>query len=193
MGTIDIRWGSTLSSLAKNMGTSISELMQLNPQIQNPNLIIAGTTLNVPGDANGTTAYGAAATQSSSIGLPDVPVQGTVSQWIQQAMQILEASGVPASKINANDIATIIEHESGGNPNAINNWDSNAAAGHPSQGLMQTIPSTFDAYKLPGHDNILNPVDNIVAGVRYAISRYGSTSAVPGIVSLSQGGPYVGY
>jgi len=29
---------------------------------------------------------------------------------------------------------------------------------------MQTIPSTFRHYALPGHTDILDPVDNIVAG-----------------------------
>ncbi len=189
MGSIDIRWGDTLSSLASRFGTTISQLMNLNPQIQNANLIDAGTALSVPGDG----AISGSQGQSASLSLPDEPVSGNVQDWVQQAIQVLEASGVPASALDASDIETIIEHESGGNPNAINNWDSNAAAGDPSRGLMQTIGSTFDAYKLPGHDDIYNPVDNIVAGVRYAISRYGSLSNVPGIVSLAQGGSYVGY
>ena len=71
--------------------------------------------------------------------------------------------------------------------------NSNADAGHPSKGLMQTIDSTFNSYKLPGHDNIYNPVDNIVAGVRYALSRYGSIGNVPGIVAVHSGRAYVGY
>ena len=71
--------------------------------------------------------------------------------------------------------------------------NSNAQAGHPSQGLMQTIPSTFNEYALPGHGNILNPVDNIIAGTRYAIARYGSLDNVPGVVAVEHGGSYVGY
>jgi SLT domain-containing protein len=46
---------------------------------------------------------------------------------------------------------------------------------------------------VPGHDDIFNPVDNIIAGVRYAISRYGSISNVPGVVKVHNGGSYVGY
>lgn len=118
---------------------------------------------------------------------------GNVSDWIGQATAVLESNGYSASQLNPADIALIIQHESGGNPNAINNWDSNAAAGHPSQGLMQTIPSTFDAHALPGHDNILDPVDNIIAGVRYAIGRYGSLDNVPGVKAVRNGQRYVGY
>jgi SLT domain-containing protein len=95
--------------------------------------------------------------------------------------------------MNANDIWMIIKHESGGNPNAINNWDSNAAKGTPSKGLMQTIDPTFNRWKLAGHDNIYNPVDNIIAGVRYAIERYGSVSNVPGVVGTKTGSGYRGY
>jgi soluble lytic murein transglycosylase-like protein len=120
-------------------------------------------------------------------------VGGQVGSWIAQAQTILQAHGIPLSNMNAADIALIIQHESSGNPNAINNWDSNAAAGHPSEGLMQTIGPTFNSYALPGHDQILNPVDNIIAGVRYAISRYGSISNVPGVIDVHNGGSYVGY
>ncbi|GAA3425108.1 transglycosylase SLT domain-containing protein [Streptosporangium nondiastaticum] len=118
---------------------------------------------------------------------------GKVKDWIEQAIEILKERGVPVEKMNPNDIWMIIQHESGGNPHAINNWDSNAAAGHPSKGLMQTIDPTFNAYKLPGHGDIYNPVDNIIAGVRYAISRYGSVSNVPGVVGSKTGSGYVGY
>ncbi|WP_309895469.1 hypothetical protein [Archangium sp.] len=47
--------------------------------------------------------------------------------------------------------------------------------------------------KLAGRDNIRNPVDNILAGVRYAVERYGSVSNVPGIQNLNKGQGYVGY
>jgi hypothetical protein len=124
---------------------------------------------------------------------PHPTVGGQVGKWISQAQEILAQHGVPYSKMNAKDLNIIIQHESSGNPNAENLWDSNAAAGHPSIGLMQTIGPTFDAYKLPGHGNIRNPIDNIIAGVRYAISRYGSISNVPGVVDVHAGGAYVGY
>ncbi|MEV0236477.1 transglycosylase SLT domain-containing protein [Nonomuraea sp. NPDC050786] len=118
---------------------------------------------------------------------------GKVKEWIEQAIAILREQGYPVDKMNPNDIGTIIQFESGGNPHAINLWDSNAAAGHPSKGLMQTIDPTFNAYSIAGHKDIYNPVDNIIAGVRYAIERYGSVSAVPGIVGMRTGTGYRGY
>ena len=86
-----------------------------------------------------------------------------------------------------------MEHESGANPGAYNGWDSNAAAGHPSEGIAQVIGPTFKAYALPGHHNIWNPVDNMIAAFRYAISRYGSMNNIPGVVAVRQGGSYMGY
>lgn len=125
---------------------------------------------------------------------PDVHVSGNVEQWIEQARKILAQHGIHLSDADIRALKLIIQHESGGNPNAVNNWDSNAAAGHPSQGLMQCIPSTFHAHALPGYDqNIKDPVSNIIAGVRYAISRYGSLSSVPGVRGVASGSGYVGY
>ncbi|MEU4345792.1 transglycosylase SLT domain-containing protein [Nocardia sp. NPDC023852] len=126
-------------------------------------------------------------------GPPRTRPSGQQGQWINEALQVLRQHGYDTRQIDPADIAAIIQHESGGNPNAINLWDSNAAAGIPSKGLMQTIDPTFNSYSLPGHRNIWNPVDNIIAGVRYSIERYGSVSNVPGIVQMRGGGSYVGY
>ncbi|MDQ0378422.1 transglycosylase SLT domain-containing protein [Amycolatopsis thermophila] len=126
-------------------------------------------------------------------GPPSTPPPGNVRQWIEEAIRILQAQGVPVTEADIDKIWTIVEKESGGDPNAINLWDSNAKAGHPSKGLMQCIDSTFNAYKLPGHDDIYNPVDNIIAGVRYTFSRYGGFEGHPGLKSMAHGGAYQGY
>jgi TP901 family phage tail tape measure protein len=95
---------------------------------------------------------------------------GVLAAWIAQAIAL---TGVPSAW--AGPLNVLIQRESGGNPRAINLTDSNAKAGHPSQGLMQTIPSTFAHYRLQSLPNdITNPVANIVAGIRYIESRYGS-------------------
>lgn len=121
------------------------------------------------------------------------PPPGNVQAWIDQAIEILRQQGINVGPEDAQRIWQIIQHESGGNPHAINNWDSNAAKGTPSKGLMQCIDPTFDSYKVAGHGDIWNPVDNICAGVNYAISRYGSLANVPGIKATASGGSYVGY
>lgn len=64
--------------------------------------------------------------------------------------------------------------ESGGDPNSVNTWDSNAKAGTPSKGLMQVIEPTFRQYMEPGHGNIFDPVDNILASINYTYATYGS-------------------
>lgn len=95
---------------------------------------------------------------------------GDLGKWIAAAIQL---TGVDASW--ARPLETLIMRESGGNPAARNDWDINAQRGQPSQGLMQTIPSTFAAYRDPRlPNNILDPIANIVAGINYIKSRYGS-------------------
>jgi uncharacterized protein YukE len=146
------------------------------------------------GGGNGTGGGGGTGGMGSSGGPPaGGPPPGKVQEWIKQAIEILRANGINVSEADAQRIWQIIQHESGGNPHAINNWDSNAAKGTPSKGLMQCIDPTFDSYKLAGHNDIWNPVDNICAGVNYAISRYGSLDNVPGIKAMAGGGAYRGY
>lgn len=127
----------------------------------------------------------------SNVGTLGNQPSGNVGQWISQAAQAL------GRNFNAQEMAAlnmIIQKESGGNPNAINRWDSNARAGHPSQGLMQTIPGTFKQYALPGYNtNITDPVSNIIAGVRYLQGRYGGILNHPGLKNMSAGGGYRGY
>jgi SLT domain-containing protein/cell wall-associated NlpC family hydrolase len=114
---------------------------------------------------------------------------GNVKTWIKSALGLLHQD----NKRNESIVNTMIQHESSGNPRAINKTDSNAKAGHPSKGIMQTIDSTFNRWSLKGHKDIWNPVDNIIAGVRYAESRYHSLDNVPGIKSMNNGGGYKGY
>jgi peptidoglycan DL-endopeptidase CwlO len=103
------------------------------------------------------------------------------------------AARVSRGRLSTNAAYIVVEHESGANPHAYNDWDSNAAAGHPSEGIAQVIGPTFRAYALPGHHHIWNPVDNMIAAFRYAISRYGSMNNIPGVVNVRHGGSYVGY
>ena len=117
----------------------------------------------------------------------------TLHWWICSAEHALEQHGVSRALLSTKAAYIVVDHESGANPHAYNGWDSNAAAGHPSEGIAQVIGPTFQAYALPGHHNIWNPVDNMIAAFRYAISRYGSMNHIPGVVAVRQGGSYMGY
>ncbi|WP_305781490.1 transglycosylase SLT domain-containing protein [Nocardia nova] len=77
---------------------------------------------------------------------------------------------------------TLITRESSWNPAAISTdpSDPNVRNGTPSKGLMQTIDTTFAANKVPGHNDIWNPVDNVAAGINYIKNNpnYGTISNV---------------
>ncbi|MEK0177385.1 transglycosylase SLT domain-containing protein, partial [Tetragenococcus halophilus] len=96
-----------------------------------------------------------------------------VGRWKNTAIRALKMTG-DYSKQNLNLLMNQMKKESNGNPKAINNWDANAKKGTPSKGLMQVIQPTFDSYKMKGHGNILKPLDNILAAIRYTKSAYGS-------------------
>ncbi|MGW0801887.1 transglycosylase SLT domain-containing protein [Nonomuraea sp. NPDC002799] len=171
------------------------------------------TTLSSAGGPNGGSGSTGGGTTGGGAGAPssygDISaVKPQIVGWIKEALTIIKSPemaailrkrGLDVSNLDPNDpltierIAQIIAYESGGNPNAINNWDINAQNGVPSQGLMQTIPPTFNAHMLPPYDKIREPVDNIIAGVLYTYSRYGDLANHPGIKSLEHGGTYKPY
>ncbi|GAB2945431.1 LysM peptidoglycan-binding domain-containing protein [Streptomyces heilongjiangensis] len=98
--------------------------------------------------------------------------------WIRESLDIMARNGIPGSY---DGIHRNIMRESSGNPQAINNWDSNAAAGTPSKGLLQVIDPTFAAYHVPGTAyDPFDPVANITAACNYAAARYGSIDNVFG-------------
>ena len=114
---------------------------------------------------------------------------GGLDGWIAEALQVMNLPQQLAPSVKR-----IVLAESGGNPHAVNRWDSNARRGTPSRGLMQTIPSTFRTYVHPelADRPITDPVANITAGVRYMIDRYGMETVAAG--GRSDGlGSYVGY
>ncbi|WP_433244263.1 WXG100 family type VII secretion target [Streptosporangium sp. CA-135522] len=157
------------------------------------------------GDVSGVIGSGG----TSSGGTVPQPKEKVVG-WIKEALTIIKSGKIDdflkkkgllekVKDLDPNDpqdiqrIWTIIFHESGGNPNAQNNWDVNARNGVPSQGLMQTIPPTFAAWSPPGHKVIKDPIDNIIAGVLYTYGEYGSLAQHRGIKSLENGGDYLPY
>lgn len=107
----------------------------------------------------------------------DNPQGGSVERWRSYVERALKANGIEPTAFRVSKILETIKRESNGDPNAINNWDSNAMAGHPSIGLMQTIGPTFEAYKHAGHNNIRNGYDNLLAAINYIKHRYGTSDA----------------
>jgi len=102
--------------------------------------------------------------------------------------QALELCGLPQTPDYERAINCIVTRESGWNPNITNNWDSNWRAGHPSTGLMQTIPSTFNKYALEGYnENINDPLSNLIAGIRYAQARYHNRGGILYVASRPGG------
>ncbi|WP_157122073.1 transglycosylase SLT domain-containing protein, partial [Nocardia violaceofusca] len=108
---------------------------------------------------------------------PPAPVYpDNLDGWIHNALDIMAAHGIPGSY---DGIYRNVMRESSGNTQAINLYDSNAAMGIPSKGLLQVIDPTFAAYHVDGTSwDIWDPVANIVAACNYAAHRYGSMDNV---------------
>ncbi|MCD1023463.1 transglycosylase SLT domain-containing protein [Enterococcus sp. SMC-9] len=111
-----------------------------------------------------------------------------VERWRGTVNKALKMLGI-YSVGNANRTLYQMKTESNGNPNAINNWDINAINGTPSKGLMQVIDPTFRSYaRSPYNKNIWDPLSNILASMRYALSRYGSLANAYRGVGYENGG-----
>lgn len=103
---------------------------------------------------------------------------GGAEQWMPVIVAGLRRMGLPESL--AGITRDQIDIESGGDPNAQNNWDINAKRGDPSGGLLQVIRSTFTAMRrlfpeanegLP--DDQMHPLANVVAALGWTVHKYG--------------------
>jgi SLT domain-containing protein len=104
-----------------------------------------------------------------------------IGQHLALIDQALAFVGIPKDQWPRweSGLNTLITRESGWNPNIVNMWDSNAKAGHPSGGLMQTIASTFAGNRDPRlPNNMFDPLANVVAGINYINRRYGGIGNV---------------
>lgn len=88
----------------------------------------------------------------------------------------LKMNGLPTGSRYVNAWMKQIQTESGGRANAVQGYipgDPNNAPQNRARGLLQTVPNTFKANAFKGHGKIFEPLDNILAGIRYAKRRYG--------------------
>ena len=170
--SVTIDHGNGLQSIYGHLSKAIAQVGQT---VASGQLIgLSGSTGNSTGphlhfgiSQNGTYVDPLSYLQRSSSGTSSS--SGNLDSWLTTA---LIATG-QYSADNLAKLRTMALSESGGDPYAQNNWDSNAAAGTPSKGLLQVIDSTFNAYKLSGYDNIWDPVSNAIASIRYQLARYG--------------------
>jgi SLT domain-containing protein len=99
----------------------------------------------------------------------------SVRRWASDVKKALKMLGLSTSASMVNRVLRQINTESGGNPKAKQpGADPDGDGSGPALGLMQTKRSTFNRYKLPGHGNLWNGFDDILAGLNYAKHRYGS-------------------
>ncbi|MFD9428538.1 MULTISPECIES: transglycosylase SLT domain-containing protein [unclassified Streptomyces] len=142
-----------------------------------------GTAATTPADDTTGTANGVAeatAVADTATVPAEQPATYTddLDGWIKESLAVMAEHGIPGSY---DGIHRNIMRESSGNPQVVNNWDSNAVAGTPSKGLLQVIDPTFQAYHVPGTSmDSLDPVANITAACNYAADKYGSIDNVFG-------------
>ncbi|MEU0676003.1 transglycosylase SLT domain-containing protein [Streptomyces sp. NPDC006172] len=133
------------------------------------------------GAALALTFAGAGTASAATTAAPELTLAGypnNLDGWIRQSLAIMAEKNIPGTY---RGIYRNIIRESSGNPNAINLWDSNAAKGTPSKGLLQVIDPTFAAYHVAGTAyDPYDPVANITAACNYAAARYGSIDNVFG-------------
>jgi LysM repeat protein len=135
-----VRAGETLSAIAIRYGTSVDALARVN-RISDPNLIVIGTRMKVPGGNLGTSALESASTSS-----------------IQASLESQSSShGVDTSLTKA-----VALQESG--------WQQDVKSEAGAIGVMQVMPDTakFVNRSLGGHNlNVRKADDNVHLGVMY--------------------------
>ncbi|WP_161000817.1 tape measure protein [Furfurilactobacillus milii] len=104
------------------------------------------------------------------------PAGAGVQRWADLVKKALDANHLSTSDSMVQRVLRQIQTESGGNNNARQpGADPDGDGSGPALGLMQTKRSTFNHYAFPGHSDIFNGYDDLLAGLAYAKARYGSS------------------
>ncbi|HGF7917622.1 TPA: tape measure protein [Enterococcus faecium] len=117
------------------------------------------------------------------------PAGSGAERWRSQVIEAAKMVGFPTDKGHIDRIISQIQTESGGNEKAVQGGytDINTITGDLAKGLMQTISATFNAYKIPGHGNIFNGYDSILAGLRYIMAQYGTGAGFFANIGMGHG------
>lgn len=112
------------------------------------------------------------------------PAGSGVDRWRPYVARALDMLHLSSSLVDK--VLRQIQTESRGNPHAKQpGADPDGDGSGPALGLMQTKRKTFDAYKIPGHGDLWNGFDDLLAGLNYARHRYGDS-----LSALGQGHGY---
>ncbi len=153
-GAVRVAAGQTLAGIASRYGTTVSGLVAANG-IPNPNLIVAGTMLRLPG-------AGAAATASTTPSATELP---SSSRGIQHGLALrsafvnaARANGIPADLLEA-----LCWWESG--------WQAAVVSPTGAVGVCQIEPATATYINTVLHPggrlSVHSPVDNITMAALY--------------------------
>jgi len=99
-----------------------------------------------------------------------------VERWANMTTVVMEEHDIPSKYLPG--ILAQMQAESGGDPDVVNDWDSNASAGTPSKGLMQVIGPTYESSAKSGYESLkfhTQPYYNMWAALNYVKERYGMT------------------
>lgn len=111
--------------------------------------------------------------QGDAGGGKGAPSGAGVQRWRDQVKQALAANNLSTSDSMIERILRQIATESSGNEKASQHGDPDGDGSGPAMGLMQTKRNTFNHYAFPGHKDIWNGYDSLLAGLAYAKATYG--------------------
>lgn len=92
------------------------------------------------------------------------PAGDGVARWRKYIVRAAHQMHASVSPGDISKIMSMISAESSGDPTITQKiQDINSAKGTPARGLLQFVPSTFDAYAVKGHHKLLNGYDQLLA------------------------------